>query len=142
MSRSLPFSPEHVPDLLAELTLLLVNDGRHREADSVLTAFTELRPHDPRGGLLAGLSDFSEACYGDAEGHYLRLLSAHPDCDLGRAFLAECLIAQRRWREAQAALDMVLDADRDVEAVRLANSLAAGLSSGLFQHATQIAAGS
>ncbi|MEM9594633.1 MAG: tetratricopeptide repeat protein [Acidobacteriota bacterium] len=133
VAKSAPDALADAPDLLAELTQLLMSEGRRGEARSTLGALAALGSRDPRVDLLGGLLDFAEGRYTGAEAKYRRLLTADPEHDIARAFLAESLVAQRRWREAEGLLAEVQGADRNAAAVRFAAELSAGLGSGLFQ---------
>jgi len=78
---------------------------------------------------------FAEQRYGEAEGTYRGVLARHPDDDLTRSFLAEALVAQKRWSEAKALLQAVVDANRHDAAVVFARTLGEQVERGLFQNA-------
>lgn len=132
---------DETPALLAELTFFLLQTGELEQAARVLGALSALRGEHPTTHLLGGLLAFAAGRYGDAEGRYRRLLEDHPGHDLGRAFLAESLLAQRRWREAEELLSNVRRERRDPHAVRLAEGLAEGLRSRLFQQTAALGGG-
>ncbi|HSS47886.1 MAG TPA: tetratricopeptide repeat protein, partial [Thermoanaerobaculia bacterium] len=82
--------------------------------------------------LLGGMLAFARQRFPEAERCYRRILEVAPEHDLGRAFLAESLIAQKRWREAEELLGGVRS---DSAAARFAAELATGLRLGIFQQA-------
>jgi hypothetical protein len=84
--------------------------------------------------MFLGMARFAAGKPEDAERAYREILESQDD-DLTRAFLAESLLAQRRWDEARALLEKVVGADRQPAAVRFAKELLGGLESGVFQRA-------
>ena len=121
---------DETPPLLAEITAFLLQTGEIERAGEVLEALTELRGGHPTTTLLSGQVAFAAGRYNGAEKLYRQLVEDHPEHELGRAFLAESLIAQRRFREAE---DLLSTVRRDPPAVRFAEGLVEGLQSGLFQ---------
>jgi thioredoxin-like negative regulator of GroEL len=81
------------------------------------------------------MTQFAEGHYDEAERAYRAVLDRHADDDLTRAFLAETLIAQKRWSEAKAVLQAVVSANRHSAAVAFARTLGEQLERGLFQGA-------
>lgn len=124
-----------LPKLLTEVGFHLLQSGAFDKAETVVQGLAELRPAEPAVHLLAGMVAFARSRFPDAERSYRRILAIDPFHDLGRAFLAESLIAQRRWREAEVLLGQVELSARDPQAARLAAGLAQGLRKGIFQRA-------
>jgi len=98
---------EDVSPLLVELGYFCVQQGLTAEAQSLLRGAQVLRPKDPAPGLFLGMSHFASGGYAEAERTYRRVLETHDD-DLTRAFLAETLIAQKRWAESKTLLEEVV----------------------------------
>jgi Flp pilus assembly protein TadD len=115
----------------------LLQSGAFDKAETVVQGLAELRPAEPAAHLLAGMLAFARERFPDAEKSYRRILAIDPFNDLGRAFLAESLIAQRRWREAEALLGQVELSARDPQAARFAADLTLGLRQGIFQQAAR-----
>ncbi|MEW6365669.1 MAG: tetratricopeptide repeat protein [Acidobacteriota bacterium] len=128
-------SQEKLPQIILELGYMSMRTGFLKEARSFLDAAQALRPNDPTPGLFLGMWHFAQGQYGDAERGYRQVLQQHEDHDLTRAYLAEALIAQKRWSEAETALNSVVQGNRDPSAVAFAKELLSGLRSGLFQRA-------
>ena len=129
-----PRLADQLPELFAELCLLATRAGALRSAGQFLDGLRGLRPHHPSTFQLAGNMAFASESYQEAEQHYRQSLGLHPNDATTRAFLAEALIAQRRWDEASEELEQLLRR-RDVEesTQRFVQSLKQGLDQGLFQ---------
>lgn len=125
---------ETLPRLLLEMGYWGLKRGSLSDAQRLLKGAQALRPQDPTAGLFEGMAHFAAGEYALAEKTYRRVLGACDD-DLTRTFLAEALIAQRRWRDAQALLAEVLKGSRDKPAVAFARELLNGLAHGVLQRA-------
>lgn len=125
---------EDVSPLLVELGYFCVQQGLTAEAQSLLRGAQVLRPKDPAPGLFLGMSHFASGGYAEAERTYRRVLETHDD-DLTRAFLAETLIAQKRWAESKTLLEEVVKQGRHAAATSFARELLAALERGIFQRA-------
>jgi Flp pilus assembly protein TadD len=123
-----------VSPLLVELGFFCVQRGMAAEAQSLLKGAQVLRPQDPAPGMFLGMSHFASGGYAEAERTYRGVLEKHDD-DLTRAFLAESLIAQRRWAEAKALLQEVVAHNRHAPAVNFAKELLGALERGIFERA-------
>ncbi len=121
--------------LLAEMVYFLVHQGMIAEARVCLDGLEELRPSHPTTHLLNGLFYFALGKYTEAEQAYRKMLAITPDDHLAKAYLAESLIAQHRWREAESLLDTIPSEPTDDPAVRFATYLREGLREGIFQRA-------
>ncbi|HVS02005.1 MAG TPA: tetratricopeptide repeat protein [Thermoanaerobaculia bacterium] len=121
--------------LLAELCFYLIKQGDHERARVMLQGLKELRPQHPTPHILEGLFHFGRLDYPAAERSYRSGLEQEPANDLAKAFLAESLIPQRRYREAEKLLEEVIGRGADASAVALAQGLNEGLRQGLFQRA-------
>jgi thioredoxin-like negative regulator of GroEL len=86
--------------------------------------------------MFRGMAHFAAGEYVHAEKGYRAILETHTTDDLTRAFLAESLIAQRRWNDAQTLLATVIKDDRHKPAVVFARELLNGLARGFLQRAT------
>ena len=51
--------------------------------------------------MFRGMAHFAAGESAEAEKRYRQILEMHKDDDLARAFLAESLVAQKRWNDAQ-----------------------------------------
>jgi hypothetical protein len=85
--------------------------------------------------MFLGMTFFAEGRYDEAERTYRAVLDRHADDDLTRSFLAESLVAQRRWSEAKALLKAVVDTNRHEAAVVFARTLGEQVERGLFESA-------
>jgi len=123
---------ESVPRLLLELGYWCVRNGKAADAQTLLRGAQAFRPHDPTPLMFLGMADFAAGRYAEAERAYRKILETHDD-DLTRSFLAESLIAQKRWAEATTLLEGVVQKDRQPAAVTFARELLTQLKNGLFQ---------
>ena len=119
--------------LLAEVAFLLIRQGELDRAQTVLAGLKELQPEHSSPHVLEGLCHFARLDFPAAERSYRASLTREPGNDLAKTFLAESLIPQRRYREAEDLLKQVLSGKRDQAAVTLAQGLDEGLRQGLFQ---------
>ena len=122
-----------ITELLAEVAYYLIRKGELDRAQVVLQGLKELQPRQCSPLVLEGLCHFAKLDFAAAERSYRAGLECEPENDLGRAFLAESLIAQRRYREAEDLLRKVISRKGDPAAVSLAQGLDDGLRQGLFQ---------
>lgn len=122
-----------IPELLAEVAYYLIRKGELERAQVVLQGLKELQPQQCSPLVLEGLCHFARLDFAAAERSYRAGLEHEPENDLARAFLAESLIPQRRYREAEDLLRKVMSRKADPEAVALAQGLDNGLRQGLFQ---------
>lgn len=120
------------PRLLLELGYWCVQQGQPKDAETLLRGARILRPGNPTAAMFLGMAQFAAGRPAEAEQAYREILETHDD-DLTRAFLAESLLAQKRWAEARKLLEDVAAAKRHPAAVRFAGELLAGLKSGVFQ---------
>lgn len=123
---------EDVPRLILEMGYLCMKTGSLPQAQAYLEAAQALRPNDPTPPMFMGMWHFAQGHFGDAEKSYRRVLDTHASHDLTRAFLAESLIAQKRWPEAEKILASVVQANKDAAAVTFAQELINGLKLGVF----------
>ncbi len=127
-------SEEEAPRLLLELGYWCVQQGQAADAETLLEGARALRPENPTAAMFLGMARFAAGRPAEAEKAYREILDARDD-DLTRAFLAESLLAQKRWNEARSLLEEIVAADRHPAAVRFAGELLGGLKSGVFQRA-------
>jgi Flp pilus assembly protein TadD len=123
---------ESVPRLLLELGYWCIRNGQPADAQVLLRGARAWRPSDPTPAMFLGMADFAAGRYPEAERAYRDILEKHDD-DLTRAFLAESLIAQKRWNEATTLLESVVQKDRQPAATTFARELLQQLKNGLFQ---------
>ena len=121
--------------LLAEVAYYLIRKGELERAQTVVQGLKELQPQQSSPLVLEGLCHFAKLDFPAAERSYRAGLEREPENDLARTFLAESLIPQRRYREAEELLRKVLSRKSDQAAVALAQGLDEGLRQGLFQRA-------
>lgn len=126
---------DKIVPLMAELSYFLLKQGMFPETRVCLDGLAELRPDHPTTHLLNGMFYFALEQYPEAEKHYRRMLEQSPDDLLARAYLAEALIAQQRWREAESLLESIPDEPSSEPAVRFASYLKEALKEGIFQRA-------
>jgi Tfp pilus assembly protein PilF len=122
-----------VAGLLAEVAYYLIRKQEIERAQVVLQGLKELQPQQCSPLVLEGLCHFAKLDFPAAEKSYRAGLDKEAENDLAKAFLAESLIAQRRYREAEDLLRKVISRKSDQAAVTLAQSLDEGLRQGLFQ---------
>ncbi|HRC85491.1 MAG TPA: tetratricopeptide repeat protein [Thermoanaerobaculia bacterium] len=124
---------ERLPDLLEDLSLLLLTSGDSDGARRLFEGLSELAGDEPATWMIGGLVSFAEGRYGEAERLYRQVLSVRTDHTGARCFLAESLIAQRRLGEAQAILEgLAADSPEDSPEGSFARALAEGIANGLF----------
>jgi Flp pilus assembly protein TadD len=123
---------EQTPRLLLELGYWCVQQGQPADAETLLRGAQALRPGNPTAAMFLGMTQFAAGRPAEAERAYRKILDEQDD-DLTRAFLAESLLAQKRWGEARALLEEVVAADRHPAAVRFSKELLGALKSGIFQ---------
>ncbi len=128
---------EEIPRLLLELGYFTMKVGLFEESQTLLGGVAELRPDDPIPRLFQGMLWFARSEYRKAEDVYRQLLNTHPDFHLAKVYLAESLMAQRRWSEAERLLSEVLSGIDDGPEVTFARELLNGLRKGLFQRGLQ-----
>jgi Flp pilus assembly protein TadD len=121
--------------LLAEVAYYLIRKEELERAQVVLQGLKELQPQQASPLVLEGLCHFAKLDFAAAERSYRAGLEREPANDLAKAFLAESLIPQRRYREAEDLLRKVIAGKGDPAAMTLAQSLDEGLRQGLFQRA-------
>lgn len=133
----MPVSQDDRPlaELLAELGLYAMKHGQFARAQSLLDGLQELRPGDGGVDVLRGLLAFAREDFPAAEKAYREALGKNDGSDLAKAFLAESLIPQKRFREAEQLLGQVLTGEQDPSAVAFARSLHEGLRQGVFARA-------
>jgi Flp pilus assembly protein TadD len=127
---------ESLPRLLLEMGYFALKRGSLSDAHVLLKGAQALRPKDPTPEMFRGMAHFAAGAYTDAEKCYRGILEAHADDDLTRTFLAESLIAQKRWSDAQTLLAAVIKSDRNPAAAGFALELLNGLARGFLQRAT------
>jgi Flp pilus assembly protein TadD len=125
---------EEVPRLLLELGYWCVQQGQHADAETLLSGARALRPDNTTAAMFLGMARFAAGRPAEAERVYREILEGRDD-DLTRAFLAESLLAQKRWKEARSLVEEIVTANRHPAAVRFAGELLEGLKSGIFQRA-------
>jgi len=125
-----------LPRLLLEMGYWGLQRGALADAEVLLKGARALRPKDPTPVMFLGLVHFSSRRYAEAESTYRSILEKHED-DLTRTFLAESLIAQKRWDEATQELQTVLKQNLNPSAVTFAGELLETLKKGIFQRASQ-----
>jgi Flp pilus assembly protein TadD len=125
---------DEAPRLLLELGYWCVQQGQPDDAETLLKGARALRPGTPTASMFLGMARFAAGRPAEAERTYREILETQDD-DLTRAFLAESLLAQKRWNEARSLLEEVVTANRHPAAVRFAGELLEGLKSGVFQRA-------
>ena len=125
---------EKVSRLLAELSYFFLKQGMLLESRVCLEGLSELRPEHPTTHLLNGMFAFAIEKYAEAEKHYRRILDRRPDDADALVYLAESLIAQQRWREAENTLRRV-PKEPDGPTARFAAELLSALQQGVFQRA-------
>jgi len=126
---------EQVPRLILELGYLSMQKGSMQQAQVLFEAAQALRPADPTPALFLGMLQFAQEQFPTAEKVYRQILQQHDGYDLARVYLAESLIAQKRWAEAEPLLTTVTQKKRDEKAVQFADSLLSALRTGIFQRA-------
>jgi Flp pilus assembly protein TadD len=126
---------ESLPRLLLEMGYYALKRGSLSDAHVLLKGAQALRPGDPTPAMFRGMAHFAAGEYSEAERSYRQILERHADDDLTRTFLAESLIAQKRWSDAQALLAAVIRDDRHKPAVSFARELLNGLARGILQRA-------
>ena len=129
-------SEDTLPRLLLEMGYFALKRGSLSDAHALLRGAQALRPSDPTPAMFRGMAQFAAGEYLEAERSYRQVLETHQDDDLTRTFLAESLIAQRRWTDAQALLAAVIKDARHKAAVGFARELLDGLARGFLQRAT------
>lgn len=120
--------------LVAALCLLHAERGAMGEA-ARLWEQLEKRRH-PRGSaphLLAALLAFADRRYNEAEAQCWRALDHAPGDLFTRSFLAETLLAQRRWLDAQNVLEGLTQARVTHPALAFVKALRHGFEVGLYQ---------
>jgi Flp pilus assembly protein TadD len=125
---------EEVPRLLLELGYWCVQQGQPADAETLLSGARALRPDNTTAAMFLGMARFAAGRPAEAERVYREILEGRDD-DLTRAFLAESLLAQKRWKEARSLVEEIVTANRHPAAVRFAGELLEGLKSGIFQRA-------
>jgi len=126
---------ENLPRLLLEMGYFALKRGSLSDAHALLKGAQALRPQDPTPNMFRGMAHFAAGDYVEAEKSYRGILEAHAQDDLTRTFLAESLIAQKRWSEAQTILAAVIKSDRHKAAAGFALELLNGLARGYLQRA-------
>jgi Flp pilus assembly protein TadD len=126
---------ENLPRLLLEMGYFALKRGSLSDAHVLLKGAQALRPKDPTPGMFRGMAHFAAGDYGEAEKTYRTILETHAEDDLTRTFLAESLIAQKRWSDAQTLLAAVIKNDRHKAAAGFALELLNGLAKGFLQRA-------
>jgi Flp pilus assembly protein TadD len=122
--------PAETVQLLAELGLFLSKIGMLPEAAMLGRGVSELRPAAAQGPLLEGYVAFAAGRTADAEKHYRTAVARAPEDATVRTFLAESLLAQRRFREAE---DLLAKASTSGDAGgRMAKELLDAVRQGLF----------
>lgn len=119
-------------ELFAELGLFAIKRGAFDRAQTLLAGLQELRPNDAGVDVLRGLLAFSRQEVQAAEKAYREALTKDADHLLAKAFLAESLIPQKRFREAEQILGQVMAGQGDASAVGFARSLHEGMRQGVF----------
>lgn len=135
---------DRLAGLLGELSLYLLRAGSPDAAERALEALEALErgsARAPQTAFLRGYIAFAKGRFSEAEACYRRHLDRVDGDDLARAFLAESLLVQRRWREAESLLETVRRANRDARAVALAASLDQGHREGVYRRALATAGG-
>lgn len=122
-------------ELLAELGLYAIKVGDFSRAETLLAGLQELRPSDPGVDVLRGLLAFGRREIPAAEKAYREALAKDANHNLAKAFLAESLIPQKRFREAEQLLGQLLTSTEDDAAIGFARSLHEGMRQGVFTRA-------
>ncbi len=119
---------------LAARCLRAEGRGDLAQAQKQWASLAVLQPQHPTTSLLAGILAFSDRRYRDAERHYWEVLEKNPGDLTARAFLAEALIAQRRWNDAHEVIAGLAEVrGQDHPALLFADSLRRGFEVGLYQ---------
>lgn len=130
---------QELPELFAELCLWLTGAGSVQQAREMWAGVAALLPDRSSTQWLAGQLAFAAGRYSEAELRYRQALVLKPADPTARAYLAESLIAQRRFLEARKLLDeLAQERTRergDDPALRFASELRKGLEAGLFHRA-------
>lgn len=130
-----------LPQLLAELTLFATHAGAIERGREFWTGLAALNPDHAATRLLDGMLYTLAGSFEKAEASYRSILNDDADHVGARTFLAESLIGQKRWREAEEVLDGVTESGIEDPAVTYASELKGALEKGLFQRAASAAAG-
>lgn len=125
-----------LPQLLAELTLFATHAGAIERGRELWKGLSALHPTHAATRLLDGMLHTLAGSFEKAEASYRQILGDDPEHVGARTFLAESLIGQKRWREAEAVLgEVVAEGNEDDPAVTYAAELKGALDKGLFQRA-------
>lgn len=120
--------------VLADLALFSLKRGEFGRAETLIAGLAETRPEDPSVHVLEGLLAFAKQDWKGAEASYRKALGRDADHGLAQAFLAEALIPQKRFREAEGLLAKAVKSEDDA-AAKLARNLQDGLAQGVLQQA-------
>lgn len=128
-----------LPQLLAELTLFATHAGATERGREFWSGLAALNPDHAATRLLDGMLHTLAGSFEKAEASYRKILEGDSDHVGARTFLAESLIGQKRWREAEEILADVVESGREDPAVTYAGELKGALEKGLFQRAATAA---
>jgi Flp pilus assembly protein TadD len=124
-----------VPQLLAELAYFLTRRRQLEAAEVLVTGLRQLQPHHVATSIVEGVLHVAKDDLVGAEKSYRAALKVEPENELASTFLAECLLLQRRHREAEPIIKKILQKGENAAAVTFAQELIEGVKSS-FQAAT------
>lgn len=128
-----------LPQLLAELTLFATHAGATERGREFWSGLAALNPDHAATRLLDGMLHTLTGNFEEAEASYRRILEDDSEHIGARTFLAESLVGQKRWREAEEILAEVVGSGTEDPAVTYAAELKGALDKGLFQRAAAAA---
>lgn len=126
-----------LPQLLAELTLFATHAGATERGREFWAGLSALNPDHAATRLLDGMLHTLSGSFEQAEASYRKILEDDAQHVGARTFLAESLIGQKRWREAEDILSGVVESGVEDPAVTYASELKGALTKGLFQRAAE-----
>lgn len=128
-----------LPQLLAEFTLFATHAGATERGREFWSGLAALNPDHAATRLLDGMLHTLTGNFEEAEASYRRILEDDSEHIGARTFLAESLVGQKRWREAEEILAEVVGSGTEDPAVTYAAELKGALDKGLFQRAAAAA---
>jgi tetratricopeptide (TPR) repeat protein len=115
--------PQAEAALLLEAGHLLMEMGRHKEAEEVFLGVSALLPHSDVPHVSLGNLAFAQGQHAKALKHHQEAARLQPTAALAHAHIGECLLWLKKHSDGVASLNKAISLEPDSPAAKMAAAL-------------------